>query len=436
METKFIKTYGEIHPSWMIELVADASHSERLKLLFFDGSQERIQNDVVCTHPESSEKLHYLPADLDASVLRAIHFPADATGFGSTRELFDAICSLVKKFTNLSDQYVSLVSYAILASWMVEFTNIPICLAIVGAPSAERRQLLRLLRCLFRRSLLMSEVSLAGLCTLPMELTPSLLIERCEPGAALEKFLHVTSSPGAHIASKGQLLNVCCAKVICVDESLTSFDSDCPVVEIPLQRSTSPPPVLDELTQHQIAAEFQPKLLKYRLTNYMRVREFRWDAPDLDTPMRELAHCLAAAVAGDPELQSNAMLLVKKEIAQPHLASQKLFRAMVIRALLSFCHGAENASAAEISREASKILAARGENLTLEPRAVGNVLRSIRLSPERLGARGRGIILLKSIRERIHAIAQDYGLTLMDPGNCNICFAADPQNRSPDASGP
>ena len=65
METKFIKTYGEIHPSWMIELVADASHSERLKLLFFDGSQERIQNDVVCTLPESSEKLHYRPADLD-----------------------------------------------------------------------------------------------------------------------------------------------------------------------------------------------------------------------------------------------------------------------------------------------------------------------------------------------------------------------------------
>jgi hypothetical protein len=106
-------------------------------------------------------------------------------------------------------------------TWVVEFSELPISLALVGPPSPERRQLFRVLRCLSRRALLLGEASLAGVSSLPMEIAPTLLIERCERSSQFRKFLEATSSRDAQILSKGRILNACCAKFLCIEEPLS-----------------------------------------------------------------------------------------------------------------------------------------------------------------------------------------------------------------------
>jgi len=42
MTAKIVQTLGEIGPNWMVELVADRDRPERTKLLYWDGTRERI----------------------------------------------------------------------------------------------------------------------------------------------------------------------------------------------------------------------------------------------------------------------------------------------------------------------------------------------------------------------------------------------------------
>jgi hypothetical protein len=54
------------------------------------------------------------------------------------------------------------------------------------------------------------------------------------------------------------------------------------------------------------------------------------------------------------------------------------------------------------------ILERRGESLEMNPRAVGSLLRVLGLSTRRLGASGRCITLLNSVRRRIHELADKH----------------------------
>ena len=46
----------------------------------------------------------------------------------------------------------------------------------------------------------------------------------------------------------------------------------------------------------------------------------------------------------------------------------------------------------------------------MNPRAVGNILRALGFSTQRLSATRRGILLLNSIRQRIHQLASKHEL--------------------------
>ena len=432
MTAKIVQTLGEIGPNWIVELVADRDRPERTKLLYWDGTTERIESRLALALSGQAAPSIYEPAEIHPNVLRAIHLPDRAAPYGSTRELFESVSSTVRKFTSLSDDSVALLVQAVLASWVVEATEVPICVALVGPMGPERRQVLRLLRCLFRRALVLSGVTLNNLSVLPMDLTPSLLIEHVEASNALQTFLHVTSSPEGYVAARGQLVNLCCAKVFCIEDPMDRCLRDLPILEIPLPSSDSSPPFLDPRAQKEILDEFQPKLLKYRLANFGKVRDARSSPMDLRTPFRDVVACLSASAAGDSELQTSVATLVKKQEVASTLDSEKLFEKVVLEATLRLCHQTkENTlTVGAIARMANGILVEKGETLTLHPRAVGSILRTLRIPTEGLGDQGRGITLLKRVREKIHAIASDHGviLTLTNPGDCQICWEADPES--------
>jgi hypothetical protein len=410
MNTTYVDTLGEIHPKWMIDLLAGGTAESQFKLLFWNGEAQVVQNLVVTS--ESARRV-YRPAVVDVTITRAIYFPTGVAPYGTTREMFEALVDVIKRFTGLAETEVRLLSYAVLASWVVEVTEVPICVALVGPPSPERRQLLRLLRCLFRRALFLGEASLAGLYSLPMEIAPSILIERCELNPQFLKFLETTNSHDAQIVSKGRILKASCAKVLCVEEPLSDLLPDWLTIDVSGTDMGSSLPVLDARAQAQIVEEFQPKLEMFRLKNYALVRESNFDVAELSPGARDLARCLGGAVASDAELQEQLRAFLKGQDNEPARAdSARELHSVVIEALLSCSHQPQKqrVGVAELTTTVNKTLERRGELFVMSPRAVGNILRVLGFSTQRLTAVQRGIILLNSVRQRIHRLASKYDL--------------------------
>ena len=412
MNTRYVDTLGEIHPTWMIDLLADGTAESQFKLLFWNGEQIQVEQNLVLTCGESDRRA-YRPAGVDATITRAIYFPSRVAPCGTTREMFEALVGVIKRFSGLAETEIRLLGYAVLASWVAEFTEVPVCVALVGPPSPERRQLLRLLRCLFRRALLLGETSLAGLCSLPMEIAPTLLIERCEPTPQFLKFLEATNSPDAQIVSKGRILKACCAKVLCIEEPLSELLPGWLTIELSEADTGTSLSVLDARAQEEIVEEFQPKLEMFRVRNYSLVRASVFDVPEISSGMRDLARCLGGAVASDAELQEQLRVLLREQDVRPGRAdSAKELHSVVIEALLSCSHQPQKQriGVAELTTTVNKILERRNEMFAMNPRAVGNILRALGFSTQRLTAIQRGIILLNSVRLRIHRLALKHKL--------------------------
>ena len=92
-------------------------------------------------------------------------------------------------------------------------------------------------------------------------------------------------------------------------------------------------------------------------------------------------------------------------------------RLAVIEALLALSGDEKRASVgvAEITTGVNRILENNGELLVLAPRAVGSVLRTLGFSTQRLGATGRGITLLNSVKQRLHDLAIRHGIPETGP---------------------
>jgi hypothetical protein len=412
MSTGYFETLGDIRPEWMIDLLAAGTPERQFKLLFWDGKKTQVDHTLALTWPGGSEHRVYRPGKVDASVARATVFPTHAAPYGSMRELFEATFSVIQRFSGMADVGARLLTYAALATWVVEFTEVPISLALVGPPSPERRQLLRVLRCLFRRALLLGEASLAGVSSLPMEIAPTLLIERCERSSQFRKFLEATSSRDAQILSKGRIFNACRAKVLCIEEPLSDAMPGWLTIEFPGTASNGRIPVFDANAQQQLMEEFQPKFEMFRLLNYNLVRASAFDLPEINSQARDVARCLGAVVEGDAELQARLAELLKGPDHRVYTETANELHEVVIEALLSCLHQAEKEclGVAEITSTVNKTLERRGESLEMNPRAVGNILRALGFSTQRLSATRRGIFLLNSVRRQIHQLAAQHEL--------------------------
>jgi hypothetical protein len=407
------KTVGTICKNSVIELVADDTREGCFNLAFWDGEKAHVQPRVkvtvrsVSAAKSEGRTTRYEPADMDLTISQAMCFPSRVDCSSSSRQLFSDIYGEIKRYTDLPDKFVSLAALTVCASWFPELDS-SIRVVIGGPPSAQGQQLFRLLFCFYRHPLLVGEMSLAALYSLPMELSPSLFMERCDNGPQLRKILRATNSRG-HIPRRGRLVSARCATVLCAEEPLSGDVLGWNAVEIPVTHSRRSLPVLSQQRQREIAEEFQPKLLGYRLSNYRRVMDSAFDVPKFTTSVRNIARSLGACVVEDPDRQAEIETLLTERDGQVQEEWSADLRRIVLEAMLSFCHQEKKESiyVGEITKATNEILERRGEALELKPRTVGSTVRALGLSTTRLDASGRGILLLDAIRQRIHSLAWD-----------------------------
>jgi hypothetical protein len=221
--------------------------------------------------------------------------------------------------------------------------------------------------------------------------------------------------------------DLCCAKAIVIDEAAP--DDLIPVVnlEIYLEPDRTPP-VVSETELRALAAEFQPRLLDYRLKNHSLVRSSTFDVNEFDGATRETARALGACIVGDPELQQGVVEALKGQDEARRGTQWTTPSSLVVEALLALCHEPDRTSiyVGDITEVANGILAARKETVRLSPRKVGDLLRALSVtSSTGRNSNGYSFPLLNDNRRRIHELARGFRLLWMreTAGRCEYCAA-------------
>ena len=317
-QTSNRKTSGEVFENGMIELVADQVHDGQLSLLLWKEDEPtiarcvRIDRKIECESETDFQTIIFEPEDLNPTFLRAMRFPSRADSFGSTRQLMDEICDIVKRFTDLGNDNALLVAHSVLASWFLDATGCPVSLVIYGPDCPQGQRLIRILSCLYRRALLVGEISVASLCALPMDFSPSLFIERYDHSSQIQRVIRVTRTRG-YLPSKGKLVPTRCMTVIYSEEPLNGVIPDSSAIEIPVTHTRYPLPALNGDAEQKIADKFQTKLLMYRLVNYKHVLNSTFDAAPLISTVNDLARSLGACVVDNPDMQAGIVRLLGKK---------------------------------------------------------------------------------------------------------------------------
>jgi hypothetical protein len=375
------------------------------------------------SEPEE-QPVTYDPVSLDDSTREAILFPSRTDSFGSSRQLFDELCAVIKQYTGLQDNFVSLAAHAARASWFPEAPNAPISLAICGPQSPQAHQLFLVLSCLYRRAVLVGNITPAALCSLPMDVSPSLFIEHYDDGPRLEKLLRATLNRG-YIPFKGTLVRTVCTTVFRIDEPLIGTLAGRNIIEIPTAHPNLSLPILSPKVRGEIAEKFQPKLLMYRLANFRNVMNSTFDAATFAYPVNELARGLAACVVDDSEGQAHIMNLLSGKNEHAELDLSRNLRVTVLEALFNICHESDIRSirVGDVTAAANAMLEQRGELSQMTSRMVGSKLHVLGFTTIRLDSAGRGLQLGNEMRMRIHSVAWDHRVAFpsLNDTQCNQC---------------
>ena len=423
-----IETCGEIFATgMMLELVRDAADDE-IKLISSGGG-----NVSISSRFDVNGKV-FVPPTLDGDLLKAFVLPSSIADYCSTAALFDDLRGLFRKHPGLGEEGVSKAAFYALATW---FPECAAPLLLISAPDASgSRLLLEQLRCACRRSVIIGDVTRSGMWSLPLSLRPTIIIDRPKPTKDLPYVLGVMSRPGVRIPQGGQLLDVCCPIVLCTREPISDSWLVEQSVQIEVVASATRFPRIAAQALREVSLDLQAKLLAYRLRNFVKIQHSDFDAPQLALPTREIARALGDCIVDDRELQSRIISLLEEQDEDARVRRTSTFEAVVVEAALAFCHEKEKRDWAyvnEFATVANAILKGRGEQIKLEPRAVGDVLRSVGLFTRRLGRAGRGVLLVSEVRQKIHELAWGFCVRSIDDGVDRCKFCGDARTRFGDS---
>ena len=354
-----------------------------------------------------------------------LQHPIDPIEFGTTGKLFDEIRDFLSLHPGLPTESVLKLTYFIFAILFAESWGIWPLASVVAPDTAGSSLLLRMLACVFINPVQIGEISLNALLTLPQSPRPSLLlIDQLARSKELERVLRVMSRPGSSVIHKGKFRDVSIPTLVCTAEPLREQRILDQALQVTLTPTRGPLPKFDPHTLNEAARKLRAKLSLYRERNLAKVLNSHFDAPQLSSPMREIASILGNSIADDPSLQGLVPMLLKAQDHDVRTRRTDSIEAVVNEAALFLSHEAKRGQArvGEITTIANGIFRGRGENVQLDPRAVGNYLRASGLFPERLGRAGRGIRFTNEIRRKIHQLASAYDVrSIQGDARCEFC---------------
>ncbi|MFZ0637515.1 MAG: hypothetical protein WA755_00275 [Candidatus Acidiferrales bacterium] len=411
-----IRTTGEVFSDGTsIELIRAADSGRHLLMLCAADSQ--MVAPRVDAHAQT-----YVPADLEPWLSRAITLPSSYNDYGRTSDLFAEVRELFKAH-GFGDEVSLPAAYFVFASWFPECSEVAPGISITG-PWFEATVLLHLLECITRHPLRLGEFTRSGICTLPLELQLTLLVDQRELNASARSFLTASAHRGAYIHWHGTLIDVFRARALYRGNSLGAGDFDDLTLRVHLAPSRGRLSILDAIAKRAIADEFQGKMLAYRCRNISTVRESRFELSGFASGTRILSRVFGSCIVDAPEIQAGLEGLLQVQEDHDRVGRWTDLRCVAVEALLYHCHveQKEKIYVGKATSTASAILSGRGETTLLSPEKFGRVLRFLGLAPQR-DNKGFGISLTDRVRRRIHELARDYDVAAVQEATarCPLC---------------
>ncbi len=318
-------------------------------------------------------------------------------------------------------------TYFVLGSWLADRLEMSPLLSIVAPLGAPRAQFLRMLDCLCRRPVWLAEVTPKAFSSLA-GLRATFVIDEPILNRRTAKFLYTTNSHRCSALANGRILDILSAKIICSREPLHDSLLASHALVITLAPDVRKIPFLEAAVSDQIAAEFQPKLLQFRLENVSKIRIPDFDVTGLAAPIQDLARAYGSCVRDDTELKLGIVNLLRESDLDLRLDYSTELEAIILEALMFCCHRPDHARvlSGELADIVNRIWAERGEGRQTTPESVGRRLRSLGLRTEPIDGEGKGLRLTEADRSRIHGLARAYRIPSLKSGigqKCPHCKA-------------
>jgi len=430
-----VRTSDKVFPDgWLLELIRNPDGE--LNFLIWNGKSAKTAGQFV------RQGETFAPLRVDPTILRWLQLPSNTAEYGSTRKLFTEISDLISR-TQVGDGVVKAVSFSVFATWLADYLPVAPFLWIVVPPTTAVGPLLQVIHLLCRRSLVVSDISAARFRFLPVDLRPTLLVEVCVQSRQLLNLLRASKRHRALIAADGKAVDAFGARIVFAREPLRDPANAGFPLELVLPPTRQYIPPMSSSEAERIAAEFQAKLLHYRILNWAKVRTPAFDLNQFTIPMQETAHSLAASIVDDDELQSQIVPLLKTLDREIRLDRASLLPAIVLEALIARCHSTTGKyfPVADLTADVNTILLGRGEMLEVSPENIGWTLRALGLYTDFIPGGRKGLVLLNGVRKKIHDLAAAYGVrTLRElPAkiDCPLCAAlALPRQLEANPAGP
>lgn len=426
-----VYTGGEVFSDGSVLELIQGPNGE-LNLLSWDGKSAKTAGQFV----RGDET--FVPLRVDATILRSMRFPSTIAKYGSTRKLFTEISGLISRATQTDGGVVLPLTFFVFATWLADSLPVAPSVWIVAPTTTTAAPLGQLLDLLCRRAFVVTEISLAGFRSLPMDLQPTLLTEVFRPTRRTLNLFRVSTRHGALVAAGGKSIDAFCAKVVFAPEPLRDPASAGFPLELMLPPTGEYVPPISASEAERIATEYQAKLLRYRLLNRAKVRAPSFDMSQFTVPMQELAYSLAASIADDGALQSEIVPFLKPLDHEIRVDRASLLAAIVLEVLLARCHSTNGKDfpVTEMTGDINTIFGGRGDMLEVSPETVGWTLRALGLHTGFITGGKKGLSLPNEVCEKIHDLAAAYGVrTLREPPEkmkCPRCQALTlPQNVLP-----
>jgi hypothetical protein len=399
---KCIPTAGERFPNATIDLVADPSDSYRLNLLLWNGSSATVAPRI------EYGRATYEPIALEPSLVNAVQWPKCPIEYGSTRNLFGRVLGLVTQHLEICDAFARLLTCFVFSTWFPDRLSLAPGLAIVGPAHSAGVQALKLLRCLCRRSILLAEASHASLLSLPLHLSPTLLLNQPVLTPSLRNFMSSSNRRGLGTVKSGKVLEVCCPKAVYFGMDEIPQDLASVMIQVPVLSATAQASVEDGALD-EITAEIQGKMLAYRLANHSRVRISDLQGMNFTDQAREVAMNLSSCM-DDAGLAGGVVPLLKEQNDLVRGQPDRALEEAILGAILTCLHEKKDrVQVKEITALANSLLRTEGEIIEFEPAAVGHRLNGFSLWRTRQNE-GMFLLLGRDTSRLVHRLALAFGV--------------------------
>ena len=410
----FVTDFAELEDGTLIDLVEDPSDMYRTMLAVWkDGKVEyRDEFDdearIIKAHPRISE------------VHRAMRLPKAVCPYESTSALLDTIEALISRCVALDRKYIRLLADFVLCTWFVDRLPIAPYVSVIGLPQSGKTTLLKVLSLICRRPLLVANITPASLYKACAQFCPTVLIDEASTISHSPIIRHLlrTGTTRDGISVKGdQVFHSYGAKVISWLEPPDDPALNSRCILVPMFESSNSnlaKPTDPEI--ERLAFKLQAQLLQFRFENVKKIHFRPIPEGEILRPRSRDILCALSAVHlqnSDRTKELVDFFKTGEAIPQEPLSAEQN---AVLRALFAIIHSREGFCSVQtryLTNAVNYFLERAGEPLRLLPRKVGAVVKSLGFSNRKRTYLGWTLSLSRSDFEKIHQLAECYGLENM-----------------------